>query len=85
MRVVITADVSYAGPDLEYAHYPGQVLVDHPHEREWIAKGQARPLDEPRAPEVATAAAPEHPEQQRPEETALLLPGSSERRRKRAK
>jgi len=30
----------------EYSHYPGQVLIDHPDEKELIAAGKAVPVIE---------------------------------------
>ena len=36
----------------DYAYYPGQILVDHPHEQELLAAGKAVPIVE--QPEKAT-------------------------------
>ena len=38
----------------DYAHYSGQVAVDHPHEAEWLKAGAAIPVVE----KTETAVAP---------------------------
>jgi hypothetical protein len=42
----------------DYAHYPGQVLVDVPYERELLESGAAVPV--PEEPEQAVAPKPEN-------------------------
>ncbi len=45
----------------DYAYYPGQIIIDHPDEIEWLNAGLAVPVKS--AEERATAKKPEHPEQ----------------------
>lgn len=49
MKIKIAQHVQKAN---EYAHYPGQILVDHPAEKELLAAGKAVPVVE--QPETAT-------------------------------
>ena len=45
MKVRITAHITAA--DGSYAYYPGQVIHDHEHAAEWIARGQAVEIGDP--------------------------------------
>jgi hypothetical protein len=57
MKVRITAFIT--AEDGSYAYYPGQVLVDHAHGAEWIARGQAVEVTEKAvAPKGKTAVTP---------------------------
>ncbi len=56
MKIRITKHISKPKP-ADYAHYPGQVLVDHPDEKELLDSGHAVPVIE--EPEMAITPKPE--------------------------
>ena len=66
MKVRIQAFID--APDRSYAYYPGQVIHDHEHAADWVARGQAVELPPDRAEEIAGT-----PE----EETADQAPGET--------
>lgn len=56
----------------QYAHYPGQIMIDHPDERAWLAEGIAVPVPEASetpTPVAETAQAPETEVATQPTET----------------
>lgn len=81
MRVRITEYLNgELGPD-QYAYYPGQVIVDHPHEREWLNAGTAVSLDGPIPVEI-TRPAPFETAEAVPQERAVPVTPETRRRRR---
>lgn len=69
---------------LDYAHYPGQVLIDHPDEVGMVEQGFALPVVQ--KPETAVAPPLETADEPEAEEAVSLSPeirgGSSKRNRR---